>query len=513
MMVRLPVPGQDQGHWGKILNTFLAVGHRSDGTLKGVQSGWNVRDYGAVGDGKTDDSQAFAQALAQIPATGGLLFIPAGIYQVTEIVLQERSDVFILGSGTASVIAPTSGKTGITYRSCRRCHLGNLRIDGGLNGGKTGLDIAGNFDAKLFNLHINDMSGDGIVINGDDPTGCEIELYDVTCRDNGGYGYHYLRTNAVDTGGVYLTTFRSLYNTRGAGGIKIESSHSSTSPVFHMLNNVVADNYPTTAIVVHNVAHCRFSGVWAGGKTDQSIIMIDGEGHMIEIDGAYIVNDNPKGYNISINGTANGLFLDKLDFDGSPVAHIHVGSQGANFFLGQYQSFGTSPLTDTPRALYRRSSFTMQHGPVLFQTDSSGSTSTSVGFDDIQEPGKQKWIRNDRGTLQILNTAFTTGLLELQDNGQLRWNNGAWITRHLSNTAAWEPGTIAPGAYVSTTVAVPQAAVGDTVSAGFTIALPAGVLISGAVTAPGTVTVTLYNAAQNAQQLGMGMLRADIWQH
>jgi hypothetical protein len=155
----------------------------------------------------------------------------------------------------------------------------------------------------------------------------------------------------------------------------------------------------------------------------------------------------------------------------------------------------------------------MQHGPIVFETDSTGSSSTSIGFDDIQEPGKQKWIRNSKGTLQILNSAFTTGLLELQDNGQLRWNNGSWISRHLSNTVSWEPGTIAAGAYADTTVAVPGAVVGDTVAAGFTVALPAGVLISGAVTAPGTVTITLYNASHSPQQLGSGLLRADVWQH
>ncbi|HEV7454898.1 MAG TPA: hypothetical protein VGO07_06595 [Candidatus Saccharimonadales bacterium] len=33
-MARLPQPGGDQGAWGDILNTFLAVEHNSDGTLK-----------------------------------------------------------------------------------------------------------------------------------------------------------------------------------------------------------------------------------------------------------------------------------------------------------------------------------------------------------------------------------------------------------------------------------------------------------------------------------------------
>jgi hypothetical protein len=33
-MARLPVPGQDIGTWGAVLNEFLVVGHNNDGTLK-----------------------------------------------------------------------------------------------------------------------------------------------------------------------------------------------------------------------------------------------------------------------------------------------------------------------------------------------------------------------------------------------------------------------------------------------------------------------------------------------
>jgi hypothetical protein len=33
-MARLPIPGQDEGSWGTVLNSFLNVSHQSDGTLK-----------------------------------------------------------------------------------------------------------------------------------------------------------------------------------------------------------------------------------------------------------------------------------------------------------------------------------------------------------------------------------------------------------------------------------------------------------------------------------------------
>lgn len=35
-MARLPIPGQDVGTWGAVLNDFLRVAHNSDGTIKAV---------------------------------------------------------------------------------------------------------------------------------------------------------------------------------------------------------------------------------------------------------------------------------------------------------------------------------------------------------------------------------------------------------------------------------------------------------------------------------------------
>jgi len=79
-MARLPVPGSDDGTWGDVLNDFLAVEHNTNGTLKTSGSlstkadaadvtklngvAVYVEDYGAKGDGTTDDSAAITSAIA-----------------------------------------------------------------------------------------------------------------------------------------------------------------------------------------------------------------------------------------------------------------------------------------------------------------------------------------------------------------------------------------------------------------------------------------------------------------
>lgn len=88
-------------------------------------------------------------------------------------------------------------------------------------------------------------------------------------------------------------------------------------------------------------------------------------------------------------------------------------------------------------------------------------------------------------------------------------NSGAMTIR--TGTVVWDPASMAAGAQVNTTVTVTGAVVGDAVAAGFSTALPAGVLISAAVTAADTVRVTLLNESGVVQDLASGTLRAQVF--
>lgn len=74
----------------------------------------NVRDYGAVGDGTTDDSAAL-NAAATALQSGQSLYFPAGDYIVNTacVLIRGKSNIAIFGDGASSILRPTNqGPTG-----------------------------------------------------------------------------------------------------------------------------------------------------------------------------------------------------------------------------------------------------------------------------------------------------------------------------------------------------------------------------------------------------------------
>jgi len=94
MTQRLPTQGESP--WGTVLNGFLLVGLGTDGQLKAIQA-VNVKDpeYGAVGDGTTNDTAAILEAVA----TGApLIFVPPGTYRMTSGITLTTAQT-IVGAG------------------------------------------------------------------------------------------------------------------------------------------------------------------------------------------------------------------------------------------------------------------------------------------------------------------------------------------------------------------------------------------------------------------------------
>lgn len=82
-----------------------------------------VQDFGAKGDGRTDDAEAVQRAVTELAKTGGTLWFPRGRYVFSRgIVMEGASGFRIVGSGPAGTELMPKGKTAFdlfTFAGCR----------------------------------------------------------------------------------------------------------------------------------------------------------------------------------------------------------------------------------------------------------------------------------------------------------------------------------------------------------------------------------------------------------
>lgn len=124
------------------------------------ENAYNVRAYGAAGDGVTDDTDAITAAIDALP-TGGTLYFPAGVYRVSNINL--KSDMTVQGDGWCSVIQLLDALTDYTgHNNClnivgskstpiRNIIVRDIKLDGNR---PTQQSTAGSQDQRLDGLHI-----------------------------------------------------------------------------------------------------------------------------------------------------------------------------------------------------------------------------------------------------------------------------------------------------------------------------------------------------------------------
>ena len=101
------VPAQTSDLWGvrgerwnprgRLPDFSYAGYHSGEAPLPQVPRGVSVKEFGAKGDGTTDDTEAFQKALATVKS--GAIEIPPGRYRITDILEIKRSHIVLRGAG------------------------------------------------------------------------------------------------------------------------------------------------------------------------------------------------------------------------------------------------------------------------------------------------------------------------------------------------------------------------------------------------------------------------------
>lgn len=132
-MPRLPNVGADGDAWGSLLNEFLLVSHRTDGALKTTFTAVNVKDFGAVGNGVADDTNAIRAAIAAaLSGPVKTVYFPSGDYLVTgTLSINVQTSIEIAGAGWSTNILWAFNGHLFEWTSsviCRECTVRDLKI-------------------------------------------------------------------------------------------------------------------------------------------------------------------------------------------------------------------------------------------------------------------------------------------------------------------------------------------------------------------------------------------------
>ena len=140
----------------------------------------SVKDFGAVGDGTTDDTAAINAAYLAANAND-VLFIPPGVYKFTSQLLWDKT-INVYGSGNNSRLIKTGNFDGIKLEvGAGQCTYSNFTIEGAVGNGGKGLVVKGISFAIVEKLFIYNHGGTGIYL---DDTNHTLGMYHNVFRNN-----------------------------------------------------------------------------------------------------------------------------------------------------------------------------------------------------------------------------------------------------------------------------------------------------------------------------------------
>jgi hypothetical protein len=166
----------------------------------------SVKDFGATGDGTTDDTTAIQAAIYYAQTNGGCVYLPAGIYIITSSLNVQ------INSGGLPYTRPSIRGDGVGATTIlQTANASGLIITGSL------ADPADYMELADFTLQGKDGANYGTGIGFSDSAFVNITNVEVTGWDTGVYG--------VDTLSITFTRLVSRFN---VNGFRFESSGSGT---------------------------------------------------------------------------------------------------------------------------------------------------------------------------------------------------------------------------------------------------------------------------------------------
>lgn len=321
----------------------------------------SVKDFGAVGDGATDDTAAIAAAETACLASGQSLYFPAGTYKCLTGLTKKsvnwhgdgkyKSVLSFYGSGTFINATGTSPARVI-------CTIADMGFNGAnANANAIGFTFGWNQrSTPLVRVHIANFGHYGIYFNDENWI---VDFYDVevdTCGGQTTNSSGIYKPGTIDAGTWNAISFYNLTvegcgsSTSAAGAIRLETDNANRGLYFY--SPCVEGNKGTTEIMITNMADCQFNNLYMEVISANATNAVELYGVTGGFTGGYITGDNAVSNLCGIKIRAGGAYVpNEIEIDKTTILNFaaSVNSENAKIWTNQIHGdrIFTDPSTNT----------------------------------------------------------------------------------------------------------------------------------------------------------------------
>jgi len=541
-----------------------SAAQRDTSSVTVASSGWHdVKQYGAKGDGTSDDAAAIAAASHGIPRSGGVLYLSPGDYAIrSTIVLRSGVSLRGAGMGVTRIIQAAGANLSslVSYSAASFVTVSDLTLDGNKAANSVRIDGLLNFDNSsdvvVRNCEFKDTVGHatvGVALRFARENK-RILLDGNYVHDSGSVGT--TPADAIYVGGSSIRIVNNLIVGASDTGIVYEAVGASLeAPSDHAViaNNTIrntpggiavdaaiAGTYGATTTVTGNTIEgvhavngaSIFVYKGARGKSQTAVSVVANvirnstEGHGILLDGVseVAVNGNVLSF-ISPQKAKHGITV--LRSSRVSVAGNTIHGAGGNGISLQ----GTTNTTVTGNIIgdanlaavggvgidVRDGMGVRSDGIVVVGNSVSGAKS-SYGLQVAEATTNLLAFGNGlAGVVRPVNVA-TTGPVAFGSNmapsGLITDGaTGPKVPSGVSASSEWGPGPLADGGVASTTIRVGMAASGDGVVCSHDRLGAQSLLLTCHVESPGVIRAVLLNRSGRSVAVPTGRLRVLVLPH